>query len=238
MKWFKRILYGFLITVFVLLLFGWGYLSFNTYKADNEMDTFLQSAQMDGQTIIFEHENATANIVFYPGGLVERNAYAKFAYLLANEGFNVYLVGMPLNLAILGISKANEIIETFDNGLPWYIGGHSLGGASASIYVHEHHELISGIFFLGSYPSNNSDLSEFNIKVLSITASNDLVLNLANYESTMKLLPDDTTYVVIEGGNHAQFGHYGAQKNDGIATITTTEQQAQTIVAIKSWILN
>jgi len=29
----------------------------------------------------------------------------------------------------------------------------------------------------------------------------------------------------IEGGNHAQFGNYGAQKGDGAASISAEEQQ-------------
>jgi len=30
--------------------------------------------------------------------------------------------------------------------------------------------------------------------------------------------------VIIEGGNHSQFGDYGHQKNDGIATIERRKQ--------------
>jgi hypothetical protein len=32
---------------------------------------------------------------------------------------------------------------------------------------------------------------------------------------------------VIQGGNHAQFGNYGLQPGDGIATISTADQQRQ-----------
>ena len=34
---------------------------------------------------------------------------------------------------------------------------------------------------------------------------------------------------MIEGGNHAQFGNYGAQKGDGEAVISAQEQQEETI---------
>ena len=37
---------------------------------------------------------------------------------------------------------------------------------------------------------------------------------------------------MIEGGCHAYFGMYGEQKGDGRATITHTEQIAQTVEAI------
>ncbi|MBP9041384.1 MAG: alpha/beta hydrolase, partial [Anaerolineaceae bacterium] len=39
------------------------------------------------------------------------------------------------------------------------------------------------------------------------------------------LLPASTRFVVIEGGNHAQFGYYGDQKGDNPAIITRATQQ-------------
>ena len=49
--------------------------------------------------------------------------------------------------------------------------------------------------------------------------------------SRRALLPADTTYVAIEGGNHAGFGRYGPQAGDNEATITPEAQQAQVVVA-------
>lgn len=45
------------------------------------------------------------------------------------------------------------------------------------------------------------------------------------------LLPADTRWVAIEGGNHAQFGWYGPQAGDAPATISRQEQQRQIVVA-------
>ena len=45
------------------------------------------------------------------------------------------------------------------------------------------------------------------------------------------LLPADTRYVPIEGGNHAQMGWYGPQPGDGTATISREEQQQQVVAA-------
>lgn len=42
--------------------------------------------------------------------------------------------------------------------------------------------------------------------------------------------------VEIAGGNHAQFGNYGAQKGDPPATISAAEQQAQAVSAIETFI--
>ena len=44
--------------------------------------------------------------------------------------------------------------------------------------------------------------------------------------------PDDYAELVIEGGNHAQFGDYGAQDGDGTPTITNEEQITRTADAI------
>jgi hypothetical protein len=41
------------------------------------------------------------------------------------------------------------------------------------------------------------------------------------------LLPPTTTYVAIEGGNHAGFGWYGPQAGDNPATISVAVQSRQ-----------
>jgi len=42
--------------------------------------------------------------------------------------------------------------------------------------------------------------------------------------------------VVIQGGNHAQFGNYGKQKGDPDATITAEEQQNITVKAVADFL--
>jgi hypothetical protein len=37
-------------------------------------------------------------------------------------------------------------------------------------------------------------------------------------------LPADTVFIAIEGANHAQFGDYGPQKGDVVASMSLTEQ--------------
>ena len=237
MKRLKKVLIGILIVVVILFTSGFIVLNQNTYPAIYDDQTFLTESQLDGRLRIFEPKtDIKANIIFYPGGLVKRDAYAYFAYLLAEEGFRVFLVGMPLNLAILDIHAAKRIPTDYPSDLNWYVGGHSLGGAAASLFAAKHQDLIEGIFFLGSYPANGADLSNVDIKSLSIIASQDLIINLDNFQDTKKLLPDHTLYETIEGGNHSYFGYYGEQKGDGIATITREKQHELAIISIISWI--
>ena len=51
-----------------------------------------------------------------------------------------------------------------------------------------------------------------------------MVLNKEEYTKNQSNFPKDYKEVIIEGGNHSQFGDYGHQKNDGIATIERRKQ--------------
>ena len=63
----------------------------------------------------------------------------------------------------------------------------------------------------------------------------DGVLNREKYEADRINLPQDTTETVIDGGCHAGFGSYGAQKGDGAPVISAEEQQQQTADALAAW---
>ena len=63
--------------------------------------------------------------------------------------------------------------------------------------------------------------------MLSIYGSEDQVLNMKSYEESRNLWAAQTEEVVIDGGNHAQYGNYGAQKGDGEALISADEQQEE-----------
>ena len=49
--------------------------------------------------------------------------------------------------------------------------------------------------------------------------------------ASRSLLPPDTRWMAIEGGNHAQFGWYGSQSGDCPAALSRAEQQAQIVRA-------
>ncbi|MEG0323167.1 MAG: alpha/beta hydrolase, partial [Raoultibacter sp.] len=60
--------------------------------------------------------------------------------------------------------------------------------------------------------------------------------NRESYDQAIPRLPEGYTEVVIEGGNHAQFGNYGVQAGDGEATISPQEQWDKTASAIADFI--
>ena len=91
---------------------------------------------------------------------------------------------------------------------------------------------ICSLILLAAYPARSDSLVDSKIGVLSIYGTEDSVVNLDALNSTKNLLPRDTVFLQLEGGNHAQFGWYGSQKGDGIATMSREEQQELTLAAI------
>jgi len=190
---------------------------------------------MDSKRIVFEPENATEAIVFYPGGKVEAEAYVPLLLELADKGVMTVFYKMPAKLAFLDINAADGIQEEYPYINDWYMMGHSLGGVAAASYIEEYAEEYEGIIFLASYPS--ADLSKTDLRMLSIRGSEDKVLNFANYQENMtENSTADMKEVIIDGGCHAYFGSYGHQKGDGEPTITEEEQRYYTVEEIYSFI--
>lgn len=170
-------------------------------------------------------------LIFYPGGYVDPRAYAPAAREIAAAGYLVVIPTMPLNLAILGANQAADIIEAFPEIEHWAIGGHSLGGAMAAQFASGNPGAVDGLVLWASYPAGNNDLSQSELQVVSIYGTADGVSEPATVEASRPQLPADTEWVVIEGGNHAQFGWYGPQNGDLEAQIDHLEQQALTVDA-------
>lgn len=176
-------------------------------------------------------QEPTLGLILYPGGKVDPRSYAPAAQAIAEEGYLVVIVPMPLNLAVLAPGKAEEVIQVFPGVRTWAMGGHSLGGAMAANFARKHADQIAGLVLWAAYPASNDDLSQSDLKVVSIFGTQDGLSDVSKIEASKVLLPKDTRYVPIDGGNHAGFGWYGVQSGDGEATITRAAQQAQVIQA-------
>ena len=146
------------------------------------------------------------------------------------------VVKMPFTLAVFDINSATGVIKEHEEIENWYLAGHSLGGAMASKYVINNHVNINGLILLGAYPP--SDLSSLNIEVMSIYGSEDKIMDIDNFQRGRGYMPENYTEVLISGGNHAQFGNYGVQDGDGIASISTSEQQEVTAQNIINFMNN
>ena len=169
-------------------------------------------------------EKVETGLIFYPGGLVEPTAYAPVLHQIAEEGILVIIVPMPLNLAIFNPGAANSVIDNYPQIAEWIIAGHSLGGATAAIFVDNNPSKIDAIALWDSYPPNSADLSNIAISAISIFGTTNNIPNTENFNDKKHLLPEDTIFIAIEGANHAQFGDYGPQKGDVVASISLAEQ--------------
>ena len=141
------------------------------------------------------------------------------------------IVQMPLGLAVFDTDAAKDVQAAYPQIRHWAIGGHSLGGAMAATYAKSHPESIEGLVLWAAYPSANDSLADSEIRVVSVFGSEDGLATDKKIEASKQLLPPDTIWVKIEGGNHAQFGWYGDQAGDNVATVSREEQQEQTISA-------
>ena len=176
-------------------------------------------------------EEPEVGLVLYPGARVDPRAYAPAARALAEDGYLVVIVPMPLNLAFFAPDRAAEVMAVFPEIERWAVGGHSLGGAMSSRFAHQNPESVHGLVLWAAYPASTDDLSASSLAVTSIYGTLDGLATEEKIEASRPLLPPDTDWAAIEGGNHAQFGWYGPQSGDNPATISRSEQQEQVVTA-------
>jgi pimeloyl-ACP methyl ester carboxylesterase len=230
-KWFFRISF---VLVFILIsgLFVFAAWGINGLPPASAAQTAMQGTEKvsiteTGDQIIFMPKTApsTTGFIFYPGARVLPAAYAPNMILIAEQGYPVFIVKMPVNFAIFGINRAADVVKANPAIKTWAIGGHSLGGSMASVFV-SNSDTMRGIVFWASYPA--ADLSKKqDLQALSIFGSLDGVLNKQAAKDAQALLPPGAQSVIIEGGNHAYFGWYGVQDGDNPATIDHVEATKQ-----------
>jgi hypothetical protein len=200
-------------------------------EALRALQSDAQVTVSDSRWIAFSPVNTEPEIgfIFYPGGRVDARAYAPAARQIAAQGYLVVIVPMPLNLAVLDTGEAENVIAAYPKIQSWAVGGHSLGGAMAANFANNNPEAVQGLVLWAAYPASSDDLSASNLSVLSIYGTLDGLATGEKINASRALLPEDTTWVPIEGGNHAQFGWYGEQSGDNPAAISRSAQQTQII---------
>jgi predicted esterase len=173
--------------------------------------------------------------IFYPGGRIDPRGYAPLMKAIASAGYLVVVPEMPLNIAAFRPNVATQIIAAHPEIRRWAIGGHSVGGAMAAQYTYTHSESIDGLVIWASYPPGNADLSGLALPVVLIYGSRETTVTDASVAERQHLLPADTRYVRIEGGDHHQFGSYEIDAGDHRATIDRVSQQDQ--ILQQTWTL-
>lgn len=226
--WFKKSKKKIALILLALPLLAlsifWLYVQLQTYQPEDQLLASIQ--REEGLTIIEKRayiilapktiDPTQKPMICYPGGLVDPASYLyKMGHTALCLKTRIFIIKAPFNAAIFNINAAKRIIDTYELGKVW-VGGHSLGGISASRFVAKSQESISGLFLYGSY--SDQDVRDFNGQVISVMGLQDQIINWENYEQAKTNLPLHAILLEIEGLNHSDFGNYGLQKNDGLSS--------------------
>ena len=238
MKWIKRIVVG-LVIVVVLASAGFvAYTRINRYPAlpNPTVLPLLPTGIAPNAWRVFAPSVPTdKGFIFYPGGLVDVDAYAWLGPELAQRGIFTVIVPMPLDLAILNPAEAEKVLKTYPNIKYWAIGGHSLGGAMAGQFLASHTQdtaRVHGLVLWGSRLSAGIDVSKLPVNVVSIYGTRDgIAPKDITAEQRRAGLPGSASLVAVDGGNHSMFGDYGLQKGDNPLDIPLDKARKQIVGA-------
>ena len=218
-----------ILSLVIILVGGFLIYASDYYRADDEAIAILEKEEVvqteDNLVVLTPNTPTDTALIFYPGAKVEYIAYLPLLEKIKdNIGITCIVVKMPFNMAIFDADAADNIIAQFPEYDNWYIAGHSMGGAMASDYASKNQDKVQGLILLGAYIYGDYPVEN----ALTIYGSfNTSVADKIDYTENI---------IVIEGGNHAQFGNYGKQKGDLDATITSDAQQDLAVEAIKTFL--
>lgn len=181
---------------------------------------------------------ARTGLIFFPGAMVQPEAYAPMARRLAEAGHPVVIVKLPFRLAPtpayeeMVFATARETMAA--SARRWAVGGHSRGGMLATRFANSYPERIAGLALVGTTHPRELSLAALppSVPVSKIFGSRDGVATPDDVRRYAGNLPPQTVFVEIEGANHRQFGYYRYQLMDGRATIDREEQQRRLVEAL------
>ncbi len=225
---FPVLLISAVLLFLILSVAGFFFYVGDYYPAEEEALSYLEdSSRMEVRgnlTILYPEGPSETALIFYPGAKVEHFSYLPILDKLRNNGITCILVEMPFRMAIFDADAAADVFPQFPGIRHWYIGGHSMGGAMASSYASDNPDKVSGLILMGAYVYGTYPPE----KALTVYGTFN-----ANLEKSIDYTEN---IVILEGGNHAQFGNYGPQKGDPPATISSEVQQQLTVDAILDFI--
>lgn len=235
MKISRKWIIAIISIILIAVLIGW--LQWATFEraplpeaiAALESDQFVMVTQETWLTFLPLNTTPQTGFIFYPGGRIDPRGYASLMRSIAEAGYLVIVPEMPFNMAPFDSNIAEEVIAEHPEIDQWVIGGHSVGGTMAAQFTKKHPNDIRGLAIWASYPADNTDLYDLDIPVISIYGSRELRVNDESVSKRKHLLPEDTRYIRIEGGDHHQFGSYEINPEDHLATTSRASQHQQII---------
>jgi pimeloyl-ACP methyl ester carboxylesterase len=212
------------------------------YRADSEA---RQAAVSDAHVTVthaagiwhFEPVGMATNptLVFFPGALVDPRAYAPLAQAVARNGFQVLLVELPRR-GMFGGAESLELRTRVKSALAFVgefgsvvLGGHSRGAVVASAVAAGRPPTLVGLVLIGTSHPRDVDLSGLDVPVTKIAGTRDGLATPAEVRGNASLLPPQTRWIWVDGGNHSQFGWYGFQPMDRRPRVSAAEQRSAMI---------
>ena len=221
---------GISLVVSALVLLA--YLSAAHHAEEEALDKAMSNPAVEVEVVdggyYFDGPGDGTALVFYQGAKVDALAYAPLMTRIAEGGVDCFVADMPFNVATFDTNRADRFINNYQYD-EWIAMGHSMGGLEIANYVDAHPGTFKKLFLLASYPSKPVDED---VEFYSIYGSNDECLNRDNYKKCKSNWPSKATEIVIDGGNHSQFGNYGGQSLDGVAGISPDVQQGVVVEAV------
>jgi hypothetical protein len=235
-KWWKYFKIGWF--TLVTLFFIWNLTTFQSRNLpkDTFANTDLVTVVTTDDQITFESISSKhpIEVIFFQGGLTDPKAYAPLCKQLAENGFTTHLIKMKWRMPQHDYKK---VVSLFDLQKGKYvIGGHSQGGKMAAQMVYENPNLFAGLFLMGTSHPRDIDLSTQIIPCLKLNGQYDGLASTKEVMDNKSKLPKDHNFVMIEGGNHSQFGYLGTLLMDNSAEISLAEQQKITLANLLTFL--
>lgn len=228
MKLKKRKIFKIVWFSLVTVFFIWNWSTFQSRNLPRETfaNNDIVAVVENNDRITFKPKKSeqTVELIFFPGGLADPEAYAPLCRELAENGYACHIIKMSFRLPQRDYQK---ILQMFDLKSGHYvIGGHSQGGKMAAQFVYENPGLMKGLFLLGTSHPRDISLSNQSIPAIKFYAKNDGLASVEEVLENKDKLPSNAKLILVQGGNHSQFGYLGTLFMDDKADITLEEQQA------------
>ena len=174
---------------------------------------------------------AAVGLLFIPGSLVDPVAYAPLARAAAEAGFPTIIVELPRRGAFGGAdgaepgARASAAMSRGGGPGRWVVAGHSRGGVVATNLVGDRPGAFAGLVLIGTSHPRDRSLADVRIPVTKIVGTRDGLASPREVLANRHLLPADTRWIWVQGGNHSHFGWYGFQPGDRRATLPARTQR-------------
>lgn len=229
-RWSNRKIFKTIWFSLVVVFFVWNWTTFQSRNLPK--DTFenseLVTVTQSEDFITFQSDTAKSgiNVIFFQGGLTDPKAYAPLCKKIAENGFTCHLIKMDWRLPQYDYRKTLTLFDLKNKN--YVIAGHSQGAKMAAQLVFENPGSFKGLFLMGTSHPRDIDLSNLTIPTIKLYAENDGLASVGEVMENKDKLPKNARLILIEGGNHSQFGYLGKLLMDNSADITLEQQQQET----------